>query len=285
MRIDALVASVCCAIGAPLAAHACSEFSLAAQPVEPKGYNPNSQSPVALQIDLFLIDGPAERSCGSHIVEITSSSINGVRDLTDGSAIISGMIPPGQSTFASHTDTTIRLSPEAVDQLVSTGRLIFQYAWIKAGIYYPAGLYTNVIDVEVNGIEVTTLEPEITVFPSMRLLSDMTNGYGKIDFGTLESDEEVASSFVYQSNAKLTVTAFSLNNGKLAHEDGASIYAIPYSARINDHPIALDGSQDLSLDSNSGSYNMGSVRLRLGDIGVPTAGEYADILTLSFTTD
>ena len=279
MRIDALVASVLCAIGAPLTAQACSEFNLAAQPVE--GYNPNSLSPVSLQIELFLIDGPAERSCASHVVEIKSRTVNGVRDLSDGSTIIPGVIPPGQSAFASHTDTKIRLSPEAVDQLVSTGRLVFEYAWIN----YPSGLYTNVLDITVNGNEVTSVEPEITVFPAMRLFSDMANGYGQVDFGALESNEEVASSFIYQSNAKLTVTAYSLNQGTLAHEDGASIYAVPYSAFINDNAIAVDGNQSLELDGNFGARNMGSVRLRLGDIGIPVAGEYADILTLSFTTD
>ena len=285
MKLAALIASAFVASATFPVASACPEFNLIAQPVEAEGYNPNSAAPVAMQIELILLDGPAERSCASHVIDITSQSSSGVRELASGGTVIEGIRPPSMSAFGSDTDTKIRLSRNAVNRLVATGRLIFDYAWIEPGAFYPAGLYTNVLDVEVNGHDVATLEPEITVFPAVRLLGDISGGYGQIDFGALESYEEVATNFIYQSNSPLTVTAQSQNNGTLVHEDGARVYAIPYAAFINNQAIATDGVQSLDLDNFRGSRNIGAVRLKLGDIGIPVAGEYADVLTLSFTAD
>ncbi|WP_370233987.1 MULTISPECIES: hypothetical protein [Henriciella] len=66
---------------------------------------------------------------------------------------------------------------------------------------------------------------------------------------------------------------------------GPATYAIPYSAFINGRPISTEGTQEVLLDSQRSGNSFGSVSLRLGDIGTPVAGKYADILTLSFTTD
>jgi hypothetical protein len=285
MRLSALVTLALFTSGIIMPANACSAFNLVAQPVEADGYDPNNQSPIAMQIELYLLDGPAEQSCANHIIELKSQTTQGVRELSNGASVITGATPAGSSVFESYANTTVRLSPQAVNQLVATGHLVFDYAWVEAGTYYPAGLYTNVLDVEVNGFQVATVEPELTVFPAMRLLGDVSSGYGQIDFGTLASNKEILTNFIYQSNAKLTLTAYSQNHGVLVHEDGASIYTIPYSAFINNDPLTTDGVQALELNSTPGAHSIGSIRLRLGDIGVPVAGEYADILTLSFTTD
>ncbi|MEM5516263.1 hypothetical protein WNY37_04830 [Henriciella sp. AS95] len=285
MRTAAILTSAICGLGVTLPAHACTEFNLAAQQVGDSEYSPNNLSPVALQIEIFLIDGPAEASCASNVVEIESQTASGVRELIDGGPTISGTIPPGQSVFSSYTDRTLRLSQPAVSQLTSTGRLLFEYAWIEPGAFFPAGSYSNLLDVKVNGVPVDTVEPQLVVSPAMRLLGDVSDGHGQIDFETLESSEQITSNFIYQSNANLSVTAQSLNNGTLVHEDGPGVYSIPYAAFINDRAISTNGAQSLPLSSNMGAHNMGTVRLRVGDIGAPVAGDYADTLTLSFTTD
>jgi len=278
-----LFASGFVTIAAP--AYACSELNLIAQPADNEGYNPNSLSPVALQIELFLENGPAEQTCASSIIEIRSQTALGIRDLSNGSATISGTRPSDQSAFASFTNSSIRLSQSTVDQLISTGRVLFEFSWIDAGTYYPTGIYTNTLDIDVNGSDVATVEPELTVYPAMRLLGDVSNGYGNIDFGKLESYKEASVSFIYQTNANLSVSATSQNDGNLIHELGASLYTIPYAAKINDRAIATNGNQSIQLLSNVGLHSLGTVSLSLGDIGAPVAGEYGDVLTLSFTAE
>lgn len=285
MKTAAAAISALCLLAPAGAAHACSEFNLVAQQIGETGYNPNSLSPVAMQIELFLLDGPAEQSCASNTVEISSQTTEGVRDLVMGGSVIAGTTPPGQSIFSSYTDKTLRLSPQAVDQLVTAGRLVFDYAWIEPGNFYPAGLYTSLLGIDVNGIEMASVEPDVTVYPAVRLLGEASNGYKKVDFETLQSHEEITTNFVYQSNAKLTVTAHSLNNGALVHEDGVNVCSVPYSAFIDDQKIATNGAQSLNLNTQAGLADSSSIRLRLGDIGAPVAGQYADVLTLNITTD
>lgn len=278
-----LLFASCFAVSTP--AYACSEFNLIAQPADNDGYSPNSLSPVALQIELLLEGGAADASCASHRIDITSQTPTGVRDLSNAGATISGTIPPDQSTFASFTESKLRLSQPAVDELVSTGRLLLEYSWIDAGTFFPSGLYTNRLDVEINGQEVATLEPELTVYPAMRLLGDVSSGYGNIDFGTLESFEEVSTRFIFQTNTKLSVTAASQNGGKLIHEDGAGLYSIPYDTKINNTDISTNGAQSVPLGAGLGANSLGTISLKLGDIGTPVAGEYGDVLTLSFVAD
>lgn len=285
MRLTALIS--CCLMGWAIAesASACPNFDLVAQPASTQGYSPNDHAPLSLQIELYLVDGPAEASCTAHVIELSSQTSRSVRSLSNGRSTIQAVTPPGQSAFASVNSSTLRLPQAAVDQLVSTGRLLFEYAWIEPGEFYPAGRYFNILDVELNGLDVATLETEVTVTPAMRLLGDVASGYGHIDFGTLESYEEASTNFMYQTNSKLTVTASSLNNGYLVHENGANLYSVPYSTWVNDAPIQMNGTQSMRLDGNLGARNLGSVRLRLGEIGHPVAGAYGDILTLSFTAE
>ena len=162
---------------------------------------------------------------------------------------------------------------------------MFELSWIDAGRYYPPGTYTNLLSVQVNGNDIATVEPELNIYPAMRLLGEVSSGYGNIDFGELESFKEASTSFVYQSNTNLAVLAESQNGGKLVHEDGAGLYTISYEAEINDVPITTNGSQSLRLGNNMTANSLGTIKLRLGDIGTPVAGEYSDVLTLSFTAD
>jgi hypothetical protein len=273
----------CAALTGP--AFACSNFDLVAEPRASEGYNPNAQLPISLQIELSLIDGPAEASCMSHRLEITSRTPTNVRGLSNGRFFIAGTPPADQQNLTTYTGSTIQLSQSAMAQLVSTGRLVFDYALVPPGGFYSPGTYSNILDIELNGETIATVEPELDVFPAMRLLGDVSNGYGSLDFGTLESFDEVASNFLYQSNSRISVTARSHNSGALVHEDGAGTNLIPYSAFINNQVIQPDGVQTLELSSIAGSQNIGTIRLQLGDIGSPVAGDYSDVLILSFSTD
>ena len=274
-------------LGSALAptAFACSDFDLIAEPRASEGYNPNSQVPINMQIELSLIDGPAEAECVSHVLEINSRTTTRVRDLSNGQAAIAGKAPSNQQNMSTYTGATIQLSNRAMTELVATGRLVFDYALIPPGGFHSPGTYSNILDIQLNGETIATLEPELEVFPAIRLLGDVSNGHGNLDFGTLESFDQVSANFLYQSNSRISVTAQSYNSGALVHEDGAGTSLIPYSAFINNQAIYPDGVQSLELASVSGRRNMGSIRLQLGDIGSPVAGDYSDVLTLSFSTD
>lgn len=285
MKLNTILVATLGVLGLSSPAAACTDFEVFAQPVGVEGYNPNTLAPATLQIEFILPAGPAQASCASHKIDLVSQTSFGVRDLSDGIATIEGTVPAGQSAFAAFNDTTIRLSQAAVDELIATGSFVFDYSWIQPGQFFPAGTYTNVLDVNVNGVQVTSVEPELAVSPAVRLLGDVSSGYGQVDFGALESFEEATVNFIYQSNAELSVTAQSQNGERLVHEDGARVYAVPYSTYINDAPVAANGASRMNLGAENGRQSIGTIRLRLGDIGTPVAGEYADVLTLSFTAN
>ena len=285
MKLNAIFVATLSVLGFSSQAAACTDFEIFAQPFGVEVYNPNTLAPATLQIELILPAGPAQSSCASHKIELVSQTSYGVRDLSDGRATIDGTIPADQSAFAAFNDTTIRLSQAAVDELIATGRFVFDYSWIQPGQFFPVGTYTNVLDVNVNGAQVTSVEPELAVSPAVRLLGDVSSGYGQVDFGALESFEEATVNFIYQSNAELSVTAQSQNGERLVHEDGARVYAVPYSTYINDAPVVANGASRMNLGSETGRQSIGTIRLQLGDIGTPVAGEYADVLILSFTAN
>lgn len=286
MRTLVKSAVIACAFAVPAySAQACPGVALDVQPVGTTSYNPNDAGYLAMQFELTLVGGPAETSCSNTIVEISPRGPISVFALQNGASVIQADPDIATRSFSIFNDATLRLSASSVQQLVSTGRILVTYAQLKPGIFAPAGRYTNILDISVNGQVVATLEPELVLEPAMRLFGDMSDGQGRADFGILESFDRVTTDFVYQANTRLFVSARSENQGSMVHEDGDATGRIAYSVRVNNSPLSTDGIQTVPLVSNLGVRGLGSVQMETGDIGTPVAGQYSDTLTLQFVAE
>ncbi|MFK8032496.1 MAG: hypothetical protein AB8G18_19905 [Gammaproteobacteria bacterium] len=267
------------------AAHACPGFALDVQPAGETSYNPSDAGYLAMQFELTLLDGPADANCANSIIEISSRGPTPLLGLQYGAAIIRADADIATRSFAVFNETRLRLSPFVVQQLVRTGRVLLTYGQLRPGVFAPAGRYSNILDIAVNGQVVATIEPELVIEPSMRLLGDMTDGQGRADFGILESFDRASTDFVYQANTRIYVSATSENQGNMIHEEGSAVGRIQYFVRVNNLPVSTDGNQTIPLISQIGVRSIGSVQMETGEIGNPVAGHYSDTLTLHFVAE
>lgn len=281
IRYGALIGLAFCTV--PASSFACSNFDLEVTQTGVQNYNPNAISPTLVQIELNLLNGPAENTCTSKRIDIISETAGGIRNFKNGAYVLPGMTPSNSSTLATYSEGGIRLTENAVAQLVSTGSLVFEYTLIPAAEYVPAGRYMNLLSLQVDSNPVTSFQTEITVEPAMRLLGDVADGQGTLDFGVVQDNAEVSSVFLYQSNTDLNVRATSDNRGALVHERGGSYGQIPYNVYINNSPIASNGSQLQNLNPNVGERSLGTINVKIPSVGKPSAGSYSDVLTLSFS--
>jgi hypothetical protein len=178
--------------------------------------------------------------------------------------------------------TEVVLTNAARQKLLSTGTLGLEFVTFQPGTYAGQGAYQSQLMVAVDNVQTDSELFSYTVPASVRLVGDSASGTGKIDLGQLKTGLTKATSFFYQTNASIAISASSDSGGYLVHERGEDLGRIAYSARIMGQPVSIDGASAVNVSPGTTGPRSGTVEVSVGEVGNPYAGTYSDVLTLSF---
>ena len=153
---------------------------------------------------------------------------------------------------------------------------------MPVGQFQPPEDYDLTVEASSGTTIVSTFNLLSTVEPGLRFEGEAGDGQLELDLGTLEAGAYGESSFMFKSNTDLTVTAMSDNEGNLVHERGSSFGEIPYNAFLSGTPIDPQGGNEVTLNVNTAVINSETVRIEIPPFPETFAGQYNDVLTLTF---
>lgn len=155
-----------------------------------------------------------------------------------------------------------------------------------------SGAYSRTFDLAVNGVTLPDRQVTLDLFvaPVARFLAPEEPR--RIDFGDLGADPlrrnaeggpTGRASFLYQATSSVMMRVTSVNDGKLAHEEGLAFTPIAYTVDVNGTTLPMG--QEREVYMKPGARNSGLIEVKLEDIGYRYAGRYADRLTISIVGD
>lgn len=168
---------------------------------------------------------------------------------------------------------------------------------IPTGQFVSGGTYSGQAVIRLfreseNGPEMVSEAPLAILVPVASLLQVRSDSFphgareSSIDLGDLSVASQTSVNFEISSNADISMTVQSANNGKLAH--GAGAPGINYILQLRGEQLNIAGQPATRRLNFSGSNQSQSVLLEISIPAppwLPPAGQYNDTLTLTFTAD
>jgi hypothetical protein len=157
---------------------------------------------------------------------------------------------------------------------------------------YRSGINSNFAYYEFSRIiPVTIFVPKIInislVEPGSPI--DLNSTFKTLNFGDLETNEELSFDLMIASNAGYRVSVSSLNNGKL--KNTVNINTINYSLYVSGAPINLNGSSSTPIPVATGAGVSGAngvrlpMRVKIGTVNDANWGDYTDYITVTAQTN
>lgn len=118
---------------------------------------------------------------------------------------------------------------------------------------------------------------------------DLNSTFKNLDFGDLETNEEMSFDMMIASNAGFKISFSSLNNGSLKNTINAN--TISYSLKVQGNSVNLQNSSTVPVQVASGSGVTGAagarlpVSVKIGTVNDSLWGDYQDYITITAATN
>lgn len=244
-------------------------------------YDPGDEAPRAVEVALSN-DGPSQSlDCTLDSVVLSQSTPQplafvGADDVLHTQQVRDPAVFYRQQDF--------ELSASALRALENGAALRFNLVEPNTGQFVAPGRYVLPFTVLVNGTATTSAELTIEVIPRV-LAFGKSRKVTTLDFGELETGETRQSTVMVKTNALLRVSAVSDNGGELKHETIPDAPGVPYIAYLDGQMLDLSSgaSQAVEPGQGKGDPQISKLLVQIGQVNVPWAGIYKDVLTLHFT--
>ncbi len=118
---------------------------------------------------------------------------------------------------------------------------------------------------------------------------DLNSTFKTLNFGDLETNEELSFDLMIASNAGYRVSVSSLNNGKL--KNTVNVNTINYSLFVSGAVVNLNGSSSTPVPVKTGSGVSGAsgvrvpMKVKIGTVNDANWGDYTDYITVTAQTN
>lgn len=267
--------------GKPGDADACENVVIRLSQPSSMVYDPGDEARRVVEVDLTN-DSPAQSlDCDLESVVLAQTTPQPLAFVGDGDLLNTQQV---RDPMIAYRQQNFELSQSALRALESGAPLHFGLVEPNTNQFVPPGRYVLPFTVAVNGAAVTSTELVIEVIPRV-LAFGKSRKVTTLDFGELETGETRKSNVMVKTNAQLRVHAVSDNGGELKHETLPGAPGVPYTAYLDGELLNLNSgaSQEVEDGPGNGVPHISRLLVRIGEVDVPWAGVYKDVLTLHFT--
>jgi len=247
-------------------------------------YDPVDEAPRMIEVELSN-DSPGQSlDCNLQSVVLSQTTPQPLAFVGEGGGVL--RTEQVRDPMYAYKQQNFVLSNSALRALERGDVLRFGLVEAETGQFITPGRYVLPFSVEVNGAVASSAELAVDVIANV-----FVSVFGKssrvttLDFGELETGETQQSVVLVKTNARLRVAAHSDNGGQLKLETMPDAPGVPYIAYLDGEMLELSSgsAHEVAAGQGAGDPQVMKLLVQIGEVAVPLAGTYTDILTLDFS--
>ena len=262
-------------------AKSCGAYNASASQVSGDAYDPADTSGQIVVVQVQSLEASLANGCTSVGVSLATPDSSAIQ-LLKGAQVLSASLISSNYT-GNITSDEVHLNGNARNSIVGDGSVNVNFLSVPAGQFVPAGDYVANLELRVGDAAPAPFQVIVNVAPSLRFIGDASDGVIDLSLGEVSNGAQASSTFFYNTNASLSVTARSDHLGNLQHEDGPAFGKIPYQAFLSGAELNLETPSPIVIGFSGASTQSKTLLVQVGPQDKVYSGHYSDVLTLDFT--